>query len=87
MLDGGILFPKSLFLNIPLPSIKVSKRIKRLVDSMIAKETKYLTYKMNARKKQESIKFPVRFREQLNNEMFPGTNFSIIHQNKELSNE
>lgn len=85
MLDGGILIPKSLLLDIPLPSNDYLKEdVVAYCKDLIKNEKKYLVYKKNAGVMQESIKFPEYCREKLNEMMFGNIPFELIHSNKEI---
>lgn len=85
MLDGGILIPKKLLLDIPLPSNDyLSKEVIKYCKSLIKEEDSYLVYKKNAGVMQESIKFPDAFRNKLNKMMFGEVPFELIHSNKEI---
>ena len=68
--DGGINCPLSIINNIPVFYNKLSKEQKVQIDNIASEmqnnEQKYLTYKMNAGKKQENIKFPVEYRNKIN---------------------
>lgn len=85
--DGGILFTKSNLLKIPIKKelIKNKNKLKNIVLKMINDETKFLTYKKNAGKKQESIKFPVEYRKEINNLIFfeYAELFTLLHNNSE----
>lgn len=85
MLDGGILVPKSLLLDIPLPSNDYfNEDVMNYCKNLIKNEKKYLVYKKNAGVMQESIKFPELCREKLNEKMFGDVPFELIHSNKEI---
>ena len=85
MFDGGILVPKNLLLQIPLPKkCTFDSHIVDYCKEMIRNESKYLVYKKNAGIMQESIKFPNKYREELNKMMFGDVCFELIHSNKEL---
>lgn len=85
MLDGGILVPKSLLLEIPLPSNDYfNKDVLDYCKTLIKNEKKYLVYKKNAGVMQESIKFPELCRAKLNEMMFGDVPFELIHSNKEM---
>lgn len=85
MLDGGILIPKSLLLDIPLPSNDYLKEdVIAYCKGLIKNENKYLVYKKNAGVMQESIKFPENCRKKLNEMMFGNIPFELIHSNKEI---
>jgi len=84
MFDGGILLPKSLLLSIPIPcDIYINEKMISDINNIIRKEKKYLVYKKNAGKLQESIKFPNDVRDKLNSVLFNGVQFNIIHKNTE----
>lgn len=63
--------------------------IDAIIAEMLKVESKYVTYKKNAGKKQESIKFPVKYRQQINNAFFPkfARELELLHNNYEVSNE
>ena len=85
MMDGGILLPKSLILRIPLPEqLDLNAKIISLCKEMIKEENCFLVYKKNAGALQESIKFPVSYREILNKELFGNYPFELVHSNKEI---
>lgn len=85
MLDGGILVPKSLLLDIPLPSNNYLKEdVVNYCKTLIKDEQKYLVYKKNAGIMQESIKFPEECRAKLNKMMFGDIPFELVHSNKEM---
>ena len=64
--DGGINCPLTIINSIPIFFNKLTneqkKEINKIAEEMQNNETKYLTYKMNAGKKQENIKFPIEYR-------------------------
>lgn len=85
MLDGGILVPKRLILNIPLPSTQcLNNDVINYCKKLMQSEKQYLVYKKNAGNIQESIKFPKKHRENLNKILFGNITFEIIHSSKEL---
>lgn len=85
MLDGGILIPKSLLLDIPLPSNNfLNEEVVNYCKRLIKEEDSYLVYKKNAGVMQESIKFPESCRSKLNEMMFGDIPFELIHSNKEI---
>lgn len=88
MFDGGILYPKSILLKTPLPSMEITEELKNTVQTMINKEQEFTVYKMNAGKPQESVKFSTQYRNALNSLLF-GNNlpFDLIHQNNETLSE
>jgi hypothetical protein len=89
-LDGGILFSKRNLLRIPINEEIISKvdNLDSIITKMINSESKYLTYKKNAGKAQESIKFPIEYRDELNKVLFPefAGNFELLHNNFEVIN-
>lgn len=85
MLDGGILVPKSLLLSIPLPSKEcLTPDVIDYCKKLMKDENKYLVYKKNAGIMQESVKFPEKCRNKLNEMMFGKIPFELIHSNKEI---
>ncbi len=68
--DGGINCPLTILSSIPVffDSISESdkKELKTIAEEMYADEEKYLVYKMNAGKLQENIKFPIKYRKEIN---------------------
>lgn len=85
MLDGGILVSRNLILDIPLPQNNfMCNDVISYCEKMMKEENKYLVYKKNAGKFQESIKFPDQYRERLNELMFGKYPFYLIHSNKEI---
>lgn len=68
--DGGINCPLTIINSIPIFYNKLSDKqkdeINSIAEEMQKKESKYLTYKMNAGKKQENIKFPAEYRNRIN---------------------
>ena len=91
--DGGILYNKSLLESLPIIDIdKISednkKRLLSIADEMKSIEEKSLSYKKNAGKMQENIKFPTKYRVEINNIMLETLGFTcdssvfdIIHSN------
>jgi hypothetical protein len=86
-LDGGILFTPRIFLSIPVPLELIDKvdELTSIVDEMIKSEETYFSYKMNAGKLQESIKFPETYRRKLNTILFPNfvKELELLHFNTE----
>ncbi len=86
--DGGINYPLTIINSIPiffdLLDDKSKKRINRIAEEMQKNEEKYLVYKMNAGKKQENVKFPVKYRNEINKIFFEvlGTTDDISILNK-----
>ena len=72
--DGGINCPLTIINSIPVFYNKLTELQKKEIDiiaeEMQKNETKYLTYKMNAGKKQENIKFPGEYRDRINKIFF-----------------
>lgn len=68
--DGGINCPLTIINSIPIFYDKLTanqkKELNKIASEMQENETKYLVYKMNAGKKQENIKFPVKYRNKIN---------------------
>lgn len=68
--DGGINCPLTILSSIPVfydsMSNEDKERIHQIANEMINEETNYLVYKMNAGKKQENIKFPTKYRKEIN---------------------
>lgn len=68
--DGGINCPLTIINSIPIFYNKLTKeqkeKINDIAEEMQKNEYKYLTYKMNAGKKQENIKFPIEYRNRIN---------------------
>ena len=68
--DGGINCPLTIINSIPVFYNKLTdvqkEKINSIAEEMQKNESKYLTYKMNAGKKQENIKFPVEYRNKIN---------------------
>ncbi|MBR1747278.1 MAG: N-6 DNA methylase [Clostridia bacterium] len=83
MMDGGILIPQKLLMDIPIPDIRLDRNLKSVIDEMIRSESKYLVYKKNAGALQESVKFPHFYREKINNLLFGDIDFTRIHKNSE----
>lgn len=72
--DGGINCPLTIINSIPVFYNKFTdnqkEEINLIAEEMQENEKKYLTYKMNAGKKQENIKFPVEYRNRINKIFF-----------------
>lgn len=68
--DGGITYPKSLLLSLPVFITSLTDEemntLSIIANEMRQNEEKYLVYKMNAGKNQESIKFPTDYRDRIN---------------------
>ena len=86
--DGGILFSKRWLLRTPLKPELINEvpKIKKIVNKMIKEETDNLSYKKNAGAYQESIKFPLKYRNELNNALFSEYSdyFELLHRNNEV---
>ena len=69
MYDGGINYSKSLLYSLPVYFDKISQveydEIQKIAKKMISHEEKYLCSKMNAKKYQFNIKFPIKYRKEL----------------------
>lgn len=69
--DGGINCPLTILSSIPIfydrLSITDKKKLHYITKTMISEENKYLVYKLNAGKNQENIKFPKKYRKEINN--------------------
>lgn len=83
MYDGGILLPKSTLLKMPIPDFELSQKQKYRIEEIINSEDKYLVYKINAGKTQESVKFPVEIRNELNEMLGLPKEIELIHKNNE----
>ena len=72
--DGGINCPLTIVNSIPvfydLFNDEQLSKLNTLATKMQNNENKYLVYKINARKKQENIKFPKRYRDEINKLFF-----------------
>lgn len=90
LIDGGINCSISLIYSIPVFFESLSDKdkieIHNIVNEMINKEKNFFVYKMNAGKKQESIKFPREYRDKINNIFLKALSiddnysiFNIIH--------
>lgn len=86
--DGGILFTKRWLLRTPISSslINCVNEIASNVDEMIRNEGDYLSYKKNAGKYQETIKFPAKYRNRINKKLFKDYYklFLLLHRNNEV---
>ena len=63
--------------------------IEDLVSTMIEKEKDYVSYKVNAGERQESIKFPAEYRDKINEVLFPeyADDMKLLHKNYEVVDE
>lgn len=72
--DGGINCPLTIINNIPvfynLFSKKQKLKLDKIAKEMQSNEEKFLSYKVNAGKKQENIKFPLKYRKIINELFF-----------------
>ena len=72
--DGGINCPLTIINTIPvfldLFNEKQLNKMNSLAEEMQSKEKEYLVYKVNAGKKQENIKFPKKYRNEINKLFF-----------------
>lgn len=88
-IDGGIQFTKRVLDLIPYREDLFEKitEIEDTITSMIAKESDYVSYKVNAGEKQESIKFPEKYRRRINEALFPeyAKDMELLHRNSEVS--
>lgn len=91
--DGNILYPKSLLNDskvfIEAVSEEIYLKIKDIVKEMEKEETNYLSYKKNAGKMQENVKFPKKYRDKLNRLLLDALEidtdekvFDIVHSPK-----
>ena len=83
MYDGGILFPKSILLKIPVPSINLSEKDISEIKKVIESEKYFLVYKKNAGKNQESVKFSNEIRKKLNSILNLPNEIEVVHKNSE----
>lgn len=86
--DGGINCPLTIINSIPifydLLNDNQKNRINSIAEEMQRKESEYLVYKTNAGKQQENIKFPIKYRNEINKVFFEvlGVNDDISILNK-----
>jgi predicted RNA methylase len=89
--DGGITFTKRNLFSIPYDEKMLEKviDIEDLVSTMIEKEKDYVSYKVNAGERQESIKFPAEYRDKINEVLFPeyADDMKLLHKNYEVVDE
>jgi len=89
--DGGILFTKKILYSIPYNESLFSKinEVEDIIATMISNESDYVTYKVNAGEKQESIKFPAKYRQVINEILFPkyAEDMKLLHKNYEVNYE
>ena len=90
--DGGITYPPYLLKELPIFIDQLSTeeltQLSKLASEMIKAEEDYLVYKKNAGKLQENIKFPDKYRKQINQIFFKalgldeeGSILEVIHLN------
>ena len=90
--DGGITYPKSLFFDMPLPFNLLTDRDKDFfvltAKKLMDEEDRFIVTKLNAGEIQENIKFPEKYRNEINAEILSvlgfdddGDIFSEIHAN------
>ena len=96
--DGGITYPIGLLLNIPIFFNKISddkkEKLNSIAKEMQSVEHKYLSYKKNAGVMQENIKFPDKYRKEINRILLDCLGissisvdiFDIIHANSAFNN-
>lgn len=93
--DGGITFPKSLLMSMPLPLNLLSNDdevfFEEVCNEMIQVEANYIVTKLNAGEPQENIKFPQKYNKKINDKIlsilgFKDTSeiFIPIHSNNFL---
>lgn len=74
LFDGAITYPDKLLKSIPIFYNKLNSNYKNeihvLASAMISKEEEFLVYKKNANEMQENVKFPVEYRNKLNQLLF-----------------
>ncbi|WP_029513330.1 N-6 DNA methylase [Mycoplasmopsis primatum] len=90
-IDGGILLTKKIICSIPYNKSLFDKinQVEQIISQMINNESKFVTYKVNAGEKQESIKFPDKYRQYINEILFPqyAEFMKLLHKNYEVKNE
>ncbi|MGN0929463.1 MAG: N-6 DNA methylase [Alphaproteobacteria bacterium] len=90
--DGGITYPISLLLEIPLPLNLLSEEdglfFRKMTNKMISEEQHYIITKMNAGSLQENIKFPKKYRNSINQRLLKilgftqdSQIFNLLHSN------
>lgn len=89
--DGGIYFTKRNLFSIPYHKKMLDKviEIEDIVATMISKENDFVSYKLNAGERQESIKFPEEYRYKINKALFPkyAEDMKLLHKNYEVVND
>lgn len=95
--DGGITYPIGLFNNMPLPYNLLSDEDKiffsKMTERLRNEENDYIIIKMNAGVPQENIKFPEKYRNEINKRILHilgfdmgGEIFTSVHANQFFSN-
>lgn len=86
--DGGILFTRRWLMRTPVKKniLQSLDKIESIVEKMMKEEKNFLSYKKNAGKNQESIKFPEKYRKELNKSLFKEDyeHFELVHRNNEV---
>ncbi|MCH5167086.1 MAG: N-6 DNA methylase [Erysipelotrichales bacterium] len=86
--DGGINCPLTIINTIPvffdIMNENQLKKLNKIAEEMQSKEKDYLVYKVNAGKKQENIKFPKKYRDEINKLFFEILN---IHEDISILNK
>ena len=85
MCNGGITYPKTLLVSMPVFG-SVTAELKDFCNQMISEEEKYIVRKKNAGTFQENIKFPIEYRNILNQLILNQVNISTdnllkVHKN------
>lgn len=90
--DGGINYHINLLKQIPVffdsMPVEDKKQLIKIAKEMQSKEAEYLTYKKNASEMQESVKFPEKYRQRINEIFYKNLDnenkhlLDIIHKNK-----
>ncbi len=79
--DGGITYSKSLLLNIPLPLNLLSRNdeifFENICNKMIQEEDNHIITKLNAGVIQENIKFPEKYRNEINKKILSIIGFNV----------
>ena len=91
MCNGGVTYPKTLLKNMPIFG-QVTDELKQFCDKMISEEEQYIVRKKNAGQYQENIKFPMEYRQQLNNLLLSqlgiqNDSLLLVHSNSCLNKE
>jgi len=84
LFDGGINYPQSLLLSMPVFFDKLTEQhiseLDRIASEMQRSEVKYLSYKMNAKAAQETVKFPVIYRNQIDDVFLDALGSHFSHE-------